>query len=691
MSQTSEAEANQYALTFRETVRGDILRSPAAAREALVSWVHRQLRSDPNVSTDRDRRFSDLAYGFRQCQLTEQCALLYRVDQKGMTVDLWMVDRPDDLELRIRNSRPCQTKGDKTFTTEWLDAIGIDWALWPLLVGKEQEPRAVLRLEAQLGGGLVSQLLQLIRPATAVEVGWSARREIANDRTLDELTLPELDLEHFLLVLDGDQRHVVNRFARARQRRIEASGPWLVKGGPGSGKSTALLYCVQEVLGGQQALFGSPLRILLTTYTRSLTESAKQLLQAWESDGAARVDCKNVNQLELQFAEKKYRDFEIVGKRSDQRDLVQQAMVAVGDPRVLETARTDNVESFVWDEIEYFICGRGLESAEKYANIQRHGRTTKLQIEQRDYIWKLHRWITDNLKETRRTTWTRLANHAFREVKRVGGKYDYVFVDEAQDLCPIDVRLCQALCKGGTNLFLTADANQSIYPRGFSWSSIVEDLSFRGRTTILRRNHRNAAEIAVAIRRLVTATTEPDEETVGGDTRVATGIKPTLLETAGTQPYGQSVRSIAEFIENGSINERVGFSCCAVLTPTRELGKEWARMLPKHMNATFFGEDKPIALNHPGVKVMTIHAAKGLQFPVVVVAGISRQSISWIGPREDFRSADDTRHRLLFVACSRAMRRLLLQVDSRDPVDVLGKGSPNREYWTVEQLPDGPR
>ena len=47
--------------------------------------------------------------------------------------------------------------------------------------------------------------------------------------------------------------------------------------------------------------------------------------------------------------------------------------------------------------------------------------------------------------------------------------YDYVFIDEAQDLTPVQLRLCSKLVKNG-NIFLTADSNQSIYGRSFSYS-----------------------------------------------------------------------------------------------------------------------------------------------------------------------------------------------------------------------------
>lgn len=73
--------------------------------------------------------------------------------------------------------------------------------------------------------------------------------------------------------------------------------------------------------------------------------------------------------------------------------------------------------------------------------------------------------------------------------KKVSGKenpalysrYDAVTIHEAQDLTPAGLSICVELCSSPTGLYLTADANQSIYNRGFTWSRVHEALKFRGR------------------------------------------------------------------------------------------------------------------------------------------------------------------------------------------------------------------
>src|SRR5690606_12417900 len=90
--------------------------------------------------------------------------------------------------------------------------------------------------------------------------------------------------------------------------------------------------------------------------------------------------------------------------------------------------------------------------------------------------------------------------------------YDVVVVDEAQDLTPAGLRVCVELCKTPQGLYLTADASQSIYSKGFSWQRVHEALNVRGRTTILKRNYRSTKQIADAAIQLLRDHGGGDEE-----------------------------------------------------------------------------------------------------------------------------------------------------------------------------------
>ncbi len=73
------------------------------------------------------------------------------------------------------------------------------------------------------------------------------------------------------------------------------------------------------------------------------------------------------------------------------------------------------------------------------------------------------------------------------------------------------------------------------------------------------------------------------------------------------------------------------------------------------------GQD--LNLSRPGVKVLTLNAAKGLEFPIVALAGFVSSSYPIIphGASEDERNELLARERrTMFVGMTRAMRALLV-------------------------------
>jgi superfamily I DNA/RNA helicase len=78
----------------------------------------------------------------------------------------------------------------------------------------------------------------------------------------------------------------------------------------------------------------------------------------------------------------------------------------------------------------------------------------------------------------------------------------------------------------------------------------------------------------------------------------------------------------------------------------REIPCQWLRE----------GKAKRFHLQHDSVKVMTLHSSKGLEFPVVVIAGLGL-----LPYKEDEIEADA---RLLYVGMTRAMERLLMTTSS---------------------------
>jgi superfamily I DNA/RNA helicase len=95
-----------------------------------------------------------------------------------------------------------------------------------------------------------------------------------------------------------------------------------------------------------------------------------------------------------------------------------------------------------------------------------------------------------------------------------------------------------------------------------------------------------------------------------------------------------------------------------------------AKLLDPKFNAAQM-RSQDVDLGHLGVKIMTMHAAKGLEFPVVAVLSTNAA-----------RRATDKR--LFFVACSRAMRQLIVFAHRDITVPWLTQTS--GRHWRMENL-----
>ena len=669
-----------YSLCFKDEWHLDLQRAPKPAQSEFSALASGLLKDQPTISSRTDPRFrelTDFGPNFRSCALTETSVLVFEVDESGRRVTLWMIDSPKALQQRLKPGAPVGNGVSGILSPAILDEWGLDPKYWSQLKGKPASARTILDLEPQLGGELVSSLLQCLLPNPIKKMSRSATRHADSSQQI-----VGRQLDHFLLVLEPEQSEVLQRFTKALTRDPDsAGGPWLLKGGPGSGKSTISLYCIHEILAAPPGLFRETPKVLFTTFTHALERTTKRLLGAWGPNAARGVALRTINQLVMENDSRRHnRAVKLLDNVQEYKDFIRMAIKLVGEP--CPFGDTNKAIEDLGDEIEDFICGFGLTTEEQYLEVERHGRHTPLSKPRRQYVWKLHISLTGLLRDKGLTTYKRSANYATAQAKAY---YDYVFIDEAQDLSPVQIRLCMKLCRVPTNLFLTADVNQGIYNTGTSWKSISHDLQFRGRSTVLKRNHRNSASIAVAIQELAPKGNATDKDTLNIDPHGEAGSKPIIINVDGDLLGAQSLDRVARFLEEGAIDERVGFGCCAILVPTKKSGEQWEKALSAHLNAKFFAS-KEVDIQHPGVKILTIHAAKGLQFPVVAVAGITADAIGFVGPKDDPEAADEVRRRLLFVACSRAMRHLLVQTSEADPTPIFSTAMARHDLWNVEDI-----
>lgn len=244
------------------------------------------------------------------------------------------------------------------------------------------------------------------------------------------------------------------------------------------------------------------------------------------------------------------------------------------------------------------------------------------------------------------------------------GQYAAVMIDEGHDFAPEWLQLIVQMVDPETNaLLLLYDDAQSIYQkkrtRSFTFSSV--GIQARGRTTILRVNYRNTAEILQLAYDFAKDVLTPEDAEEDGiplvqpESAGRCGEAPELAIFASLQ---DEVRHIARQFRLLHDDGRP-WNEMAVVYHTRFIGEEVTCALrAAGIRAEWLQETPESRKYRPAehsVKVMTIHSSKGLEFPVVAVPGIG--FMPYKDPKADAR--------LLYVAMTRATERLLVSAHRR--------------------------
>lgn len=238
------------------------------------------------------------------------------------------------------------------------------------------------------------------------------------------------------------------------------------------------------------------------------------------------------------------------------------------------------------------------------------------------------------------------------------GQYQAVLIDEGHDFAPEWLKLVVQMVDPATNsLLVLYDDAQSIYERAhkknFSFKSV--GIQAQGRTTILKINYRNTRQIlqtaSLVAADLLTAEDHDDDG--------VPLLKPVSCGREGEAPIiirlptlREEAWQVADLLA-AAHQEGHAWGDMAVLCPTHDIRDLCARTLAQRQlpleNRIRAGDFDPAS---DKIKVMTLHASKGLEFPVVALVGVGQMPAEGEDEREEAR--------LFYVGATRATQRLIL-------------------------------
>ncbi|MDD4911094.1 MAG: 3'-5' exonuclease [Sideroxydans sp.] len=232
-----------------------------------------------------------------------------------------------------------------------------------------------------------------------------------------------------------------------------------------------------------------------------------------------------------------------------------------------------------------------------------------------------------------------------------GGQYDAVLIDEAHDFEPQWLALAAKMVNPDTKaLMIVYDDVQAIYKgrKRPVWKQL--GIEAAGRTTVLKVNYRNTAQILRFARKFASDVIGAPGVCAGDESAILMpedggreGVEPVVRQCVS---YDGEAHAIAEWLLG---RKAAGYEWgqMAVLYPRHFIGEKFEKILVKSGVPVDVAKDhgNRVQTERDAVRFLSMHNAKGLEFPCVAIGGLGELK----KPEE---IEDDIR--LTYVAITRA-------------------------------------
>jgi mRNA-degrading endonuclease RelE of RelBE toxin-antitoxin system len=448
--------------------------------------------------------------------------------------------------------------------------------------------------------------------------------------------------EKWTVFLHPSQRDIVER---------NFNGPARVAGSAGTGKTVVALHRAAHL-----AKKNPTGRILITTFNDTLATSLTEKLRHLSGHAPnvlERVEVQAIGGAGERLYKSRIGNVNLADDATI-RELL--AKLQVGKDLAF-------TEFFVWTEWRDIVDAWQLDSWEAYRDVPRLGRKTRLRENQRQQLWSIFKEAKEELNQRRLVTragmFAAITSKLRSEERR---PYDFIVVDEAQDIGVPELRFLAALGDGRPeSLFFAGDLGQRIFQLPFSWKSLGVDV--RGRSRTLRINYRTSHQIRIQADKLL----PPELADVDGNREDRKG---TVSAFNGPEPLVRRFESIdkeaaavgAWLKEQLAIGVRAEDLGIFVRTADQfDRAREAVRLADLTVNEA---SSSPRATGK--VNLMTMHLAKGLEYRSVAVMACDdeilplQERIESVADDADLEDVYNTERHLLYVACTRARDSLMV-------------------------------
>lgn len=426
----------------------------------------------------------------------------------------------------------------------------------------------------------------------------------------------------------------------------------MVKGYAGAGKSVVLQAAAKQFM--EKYTRDKNNGVLFLTFNKALCSATKEMLD----NNGDKSDYIRISTLDS-FLYDVYKhigapSFKIINKEKNNKSTSEQQKYT--HKYFIERAlkehenqyghhRFHNVDIDFWKDEFLWMKEMNVTSEDRayYLSLQRRGRGGKVRMNSADRMvaFQLFTYYEAETKKAGYGDWIDYALYIIRhpEIILDEYKYDFVLIDEAQDLSLAHMMAAVMFVKN--RMVVAMDANQRIYSK--NWTP--KQLGIESTTKKLTKSMRTTIQID----NLAESVRKHNDDTVDEDDRMLRAIPersgqlPEVAHFASLDEEKKYVISIVKQVLKTSSKCSIGIIACM----NKQLKFYGGWMTDAGVHSEIIDGDATFSMRTPGVKICNVYNAKGLEFDVVIIPQFQEGYFPYD------RKFDNEEDRLLFITKAR--------------------------------------
>lgn len=443
----------------------------------------------------------------------------------------------------------------------------------------------------------------------------------------------------------------------------------LIKGVAGAGKSVVIKEMARRLMA--RASEGSKTEVAIFTFNHILNSYTKELVG--EQGIQIMTLDRYISSVYYAIGDPKWR---IYDTGEQKKAVIRQALKNHKASFGLHRLQNQDVEFWI-KEIDWMKeMNVSTEDQIYYLGLQRKGRGGKVRMSAADRIvaFQIYEKYEEERKKRGLGDWIDYAMYLAQHAEKIPEQYKFkhVLIDEAQDL-PL-VKLKAAIAFTGNDMVIAMDMNQRIYPRYWTLKMLGIETTTKKLTNSMRTTKQIDA-LAESIRR------QNDELLNEDDTYIHAvpekeGSIPYVVHLDDTDKEKKMVTTHIRELQKKNANSVIG-----VIAAKKEQIKIYsAWMTEAGILHEIIERDMSFTVCRPGVKLVNVYNAKGLEFTHVIIPqfieGIFPYSFRPTSEEEEREFLMNSRN-LVYVAMTRARRTLLITYSGEKGSRFIGEMDPS--------------